>query len=35
MLIKAIAQAVLGYAMSVFRIPLIIYEDIQKAISRF
>ncbi|KAL9450662.1 hypothetical protein AB3S75_012400 [Citrus x aurantiifolia] len=34
-LIKAIAQAVPAYAMSVFKVPLSICEDIQKAIARF
>ncbi|KAH9695348.1 putative reverse transcriptase/RNA-dependent DNA polymerase [Citrus sinensis] len=34
-LIKAVAQAVPAYAMSVFKLPASICEDIQKAIARF
>lgn len=34
-LIKAIAQAVPTYTMSVFKIPLALCEDIQKVIPRF
>lgn len=34
-LIKAVAQAVPAYAMSVFRIPLELCNDIQRAIARF
>lgn len=34
-LIKAVAQAVPAYAMSVFKIPLAICNDIQRAIARF
>lgn len=34
-LIKVVAQAVPGYAMSVFKMPLSICEDIQKVIARF
>lgn len=34
-LIKAIAQAVPAYAISVLKVPLSICEDIQKAIARF
>lgn len=34
-LIKAVAQAILAYAMSVFRLPMELCEDIQKAIARF
>lgn len=35
MLIKAIAQGVPTYAMSVFKVPQSICDDIQKAIARF
>lgn len=35
MLVKAVAQAVPAYAMSVFKVPQSICEDIQKAIARF
>ena len=34
-LIKAVAQAVLAYAMSVFKLPKSLCEDIQKEIARF
>ena len=34
-LIKAIAQAVPAYAMSVFKLPLTLCEDIQKAVAKF
>lgn len=34
-LIKAVAQAVPAYAMSVFKLPLGLCEDMQKAIARF
>lgn len=34
-LIKAVAQAVPAYAMSVFKIPLALCNDIQRAIARF
>ncbi|XP_024042526.1 uncharacterized protein LOC112099318 [Citrus clementina] len=34
-LIKAVAQAVPSYAMSVFKIPLAVCNDIQRAIARF
>lgn len=34
-LIKAVAQVVPSYAMSVFKLPLGICDDIQKVISRF
>lgn len=34
-LIKAVAQAIPVFAMSAFKIPLTLYEDIQKAITRF
>ena len=35
MLIKAIAQAMLAYAMSVFKLPVGTCNDIQKAIARY
>ena len=35
MLIKAVAQAVLAYAISVFKLPSNICEDIQNEIARF
>lgn len=34
-LIKAVAQAVLAYVMSVFKVPLTLCENIQKAITKF
>lgn len=34
-LIKAVAQAVPAYAMSVFKVPMSLCADIQKAIARF
>ena len=34
-LIKAVAQAIPAYAMSVFKIPLGLCEDIQRAVARF
>ncbi|KAH9696949.1 hypothetical protein KPL71_023406 [Citrus sinensis] len=34
-LIKAVAQAVLAYAMSVFKVPLTLCENIKKAITKF
>lgn len=34
-MIKAVAQATPAYAISVFRIPTTICDDIQKAIARF
>lgn len=34
-LVNAVAQAILTYAMSVFKLLSSIYEDIQKAIARF
>ena len=34
-LIKAVAQAVTAYDMSVFKLPLTLYEGIQKAIAKF
>lgn len=35
MLIKAVAQAVPAYAVSVFKVPLGVCDDIQKAIANF
>ena len=34
-LIKAVAQAITAYAMSVFKLPLRLCDDIQKAIAKF
>lgn len=34
-LIKAVAQAIPAYAISVFKLPLGIYEDMQRTIARF
>lgn len=34
-LIKAVVQAAPAYAMSVFKLPMGLFEDIQKAIPRF
>lgn len=34
-MIKAVAQAISSYAMSVFKIPMGLCEDIQRAVARF
>lgn len=34
-LIKAVAQAILAYAMSVFKLPMGLCADIQKTMARF